>query len=51
MVRVEREVVQIEEPKPMSFSDGCVTTDSIILISDPDDQNDVESRCGVVKEL
>lgn len=38
-------------PEPEAFTDACVAADSIILVSEPHDNNDVEGGDCVVKKL
>lgn len=37
-----RRTMKKHSPNPMTFADRCVTTDTIVLIGDPDDQNDIK---------
>ena len=38
-------------PQPMSFTDGGVAADSIVLISAPHNQYDVKRCCCVIEKL
>lgn len=44
-------ICNFDLPQPMSFGDSCVTTYSVILISNPNN-NDYIKRCGrIIKEF
>ena len=51
MVGIECCVVEIEESEPVSPCYVCVTTDGIVLVADPDDQDHVEGGGRVLEEL
>lgn len=51
VISVEGEVVKIEEPQPVTFAGVGVAADGIILIGQPDDEDDVEGCRRVVEEL
>lgn len=38
-------------PQPVTFRDGGMTADGVVLVSYPDDQNYVESSGGIIKEF
>lgn len=40
-----------DSPQPVAFAGVGVAANGVILIGQPDDENDVESRCRVVEEL
>ena len=44
-------MIEVEEPEPESFGYCRVATDSVVLIRNPHDQDDVEGCCRVLKEL
>ena len=47
MVCVEGEVVKVEELEPVAASDRGVATDGVILVGNPNDDDDVESFSGI----
>ena len=47
VVCVEGEVVKVEELEPVTASDRGVATDGVILVGNPNDDDDVESFSGV----
>lgn len=51
MVGVEAVVVQEEEAQPVALADVRVTADSVVLVSHPHRQDDVEGCRRVVEEL
>ena len=51
MVGIESCVVEIEESEPVSPCYVCVTTDGIVLVADPHDQDHVEGGGRVLEEL
>ena len=38
-------------PKPVTFAQRSMTANGVVLIGDPDDENDVERRRRVVEEF
>ena len=44
VIRVEREMVQVEKPQPVLFCHCSMATDCVVLIRDPNDEDDV--KCG-----
>lgn len=48
MVGIEGSVVQVEEPEPISFSYRSVTTHRVILVTQPNQQDYVECRSGIL---
>lgn len=48
MVGIEGSVVQVEEPEPISFSYRSVTTHRVILVTQPNQQDYVERRSGIL---
>ena len=51
VIGVEGKVIQEEEAKPVSLTDGRVAAHGVILIGQPHDQYDVEGGGGVIKEF
>ena len=48
MVRIEGCVVQVEEAQPVPLGDGSVTADGVILVTQPHQQDYVESSCCIL---
>ena len=44
-------MIQEKEAQPVTLADTRVTADGIVLISDPNDENDVEGCSCIVEEL
>lgn len=40
-----------DSPQPMAFAGVCVAADGVVLVSQPDDEDDVEGGGRVVEEL
>ena len=51
MIRVEREMIEIEKSQPMPLAGARVTADGVVLVGDPHDQNHIERRISVVEEF
>jgi hypothetical protein len=51
MVGVERKVVEIEKSQPVLLGDGRVAANCIVLIRNPDDQNDVKGRRSILEKF
>ena len=41
----------LDKPEPVFLRDGRVTADGVVLVCDPDDEDDVEGRRRVLEEL
>ena len=51
MIGIESCVIEIEKSEPVSPGDVGVAADRVVLVADPHDQDDVESRGGVLEEF
>ena len=51
VVGIEGDVVEVEEPRPELLGQRGVAADGVVLVGDPHDQDDVESRGRVLEEL
>ncbi len=40
-----------DSPQPVTFAGVGVAADSVVLIGQPDDEDDVEGRCRVIEEF
>ncbi len=51
VIRVEREVVEVEELQPVPLGNVRVATDRVVLIRYPHYEDDIECRRCVLEEL
>lgn len=51
MIGVKREMVQEEETEPMTLRRRSMTANRVVLIRDPNDEDDVKGCCGVVEKF
>ena len=51
VVCIECKVVQVEEAQPMPLADACEAAHSIVLVSNPYNQNNVKGRRRIIEEF